>query len=102
MHRASGLHGRGDLVAGMTLQPLLRTALPAFVVTFLALLAWNPKNNGAMAAGGSSAESGSNSAADSSHQRSKYKSADIAGGLLGFQSIVLWPLAEKSKLEIGR
>ena len=77
---------------------LLRTALPAFVVTFLALLAWNPKNNGAMAAGGSSAESGSNSAADSSHQRSKDKSADIAGGLLGFQSIVLWPLAEKSKL----
>jgi len=72
---------------------LLRTAIPALLVTFLALMAWNPNSTNG---GGASAHDREGSDNDAS-RRKRDAAANSASGLSGYQSIVLWPLPDKKK-----
>jgi hypothetical protein len=74
-------------------QRLLLVTLPALVVTFLALNAWNPSPADATSAG---ARIGSG--VDASQQPSKKASDSMGLGLSGYQSIILWPVAEKDRI----
>jgi hypothetical protein len=76
---------------------LVRTALAAFVVTFIALLAWNTSGSGTMAAGGSAADGRSRTGKDGSRKSTRDSAANFAAGLSGYQSIVLWPIGDRKK-----
>ena len=72
---------------------LLLVTLPALLVTFLALNAWNPTP-----AGASSGNIGNDSGGDSSKQNPKKTSGSMGLCLSGYQSIILWPVAEKARI----
>jgi len=74
---------------------LLRAALPAILVAFLALLAWNPRHNQPIAAGSASPDNSDRSGGDSSKTKPDESSAAGAVGFPGYQSIILWPISEK-------
>jgi hypothetical protein len=71
----------------------LLVTLPALVVTFLALNAWNPTPADAAFAG---ARIGSG--VDASKQNSKKPSSAMGLGLSGYQSVILWPVTEKDRI----
>jgi hypothetical protein len=71
----------------------LLVTLPALLVTFLALNAWNPTP-----ADGSSASGRIGSGGDSAKQTSQKSSGAMGLGLSGYQSVILWPVTEKGRI----
>jgi hypothetical protein len=76
---------------------LLVTALPAILITFLALQAWNPRLTDASVGGAGTAGDRDGSGQDSSKQNREKQSGPMGFGLSGYQSIILWPIADKTR-----